>query len=198
MQFVTGDLESAIMMLAIVTWMCVEYCSQPQMETIMATYGVDYKTGVARTGFINAVVQPNSNPVLSFVSWSPTLAPNTTGPAAAGVPAIQTNGVTSADDALSKAFRKNGPTIEALRAMVTQLLAGNANTGVVTYPQIKGQTADQGMGGKRPIDNAVILNNRAFTAADKAALSAIFARSAKPLTYPTDPSRNGGGGKGAW
>ncbi len=164
----------------------------------MATYGLDYKTGVGRTGFISAVVQPNANPVLSFVSWSPTLGPNTTGPASAGVPAVQTNGVMSADDQLSKAFRKNGPTIEAFRQLVVGLLQGNANVGTQTYVQVRGQTADQGMGGKRPIDNTVVLNNRAFTAADKAALSNIFLRTNKPTAYPTDPSRNGGGGKGAW
>jgi len=164
----------------------------------MATYGLDYKTGVGRSGFINTVVQPNANPVLSFVSWSPTLGPNTTGPAAAGVPAVQTNGVMSADDQLSKAFRKNGPTIEAFRQLVANLLAGNANVGNATYAQVKGQTADQGMGGKRPVDTVATLSNRAYTAADRTALSNIFLRTNKPTAYPTDPSRNGGGGKGAW
>ena len=164
----------------------------------MAVYGLDYKTGAARGAYLSTVVQPNANPVQSFVSWSPTLGPNTAGPAAAGVPAVQLNGVTSADDALSKAFRKSGPTIEALRQLVVYLVNGNANVGTQTYPQIRGQTADQGMGGKRPIDTVVTLNNRLVTASDRVAISNIFARSAKPTAYPTDPSRNGGGGKVAW
>ena len=164
----------------------------------MATYGLDYKTGVGRTGFINTVVQPNANPVLSFVSWSPTLGPNTTGPASAGVPAVQTNGVMSADDQLSKAFRRNGPSTEALRQIIVYMLNGNANVGTQTYAQVKGQTADQGMGGKRPIDTITTLNNRAVSASDRVAISNIFARSNKPTAYVTDPSRNGGGGKGAW
>ena len=164
----------------------------------MATYGLDYKTGVGRTGFINTVVQPNASPVLSFVSWSPTLGPNTTGPAAAGVPAVQTNGVMSADDQLSKAFRRNGPSTEALRQIIVYMLNGNANVGTQTYAQVKGQTADQGMGGKRPIDTITTLNNRAVSASDRVAISNIFARSNKPTAYPVDPSRNGGGGKGAW
>ena len=164
----------------------------------MATYGLDYKTGVGRTGFINTVVQPNASPVLSFVSWSPTLGPNTTGPASAGVPAVQTNGVMSADDQLSKAFRRNGPSTEALRQIIVYMLNGNANVGTQTYAQVKGQTADQGMGGKRPIDTITTLNNRAVSASDRVAISNIFARSNKPTAYVTDPSRNGGGGKGAW
>ncbi len=164
----------------------------------MAVYGLDYKTGVARSGFLSTVVQPNASPTQSFVSWSPTLAPNTTGPAAAGVPTVQLNGVTSADDALSKAFRKNGPHIKALRQLIVYVLNGNANVGTATYPQVRGQTADQGMGGKRPIDTTTILNNRVVTVADKQALQNIFARKARPDTYPTDPSRNGGGGKVAW
>jgi len=164
----------------------------------MAVYGIDYKTGVGRTGFISAVVQPNANPVLSFVSWSPTIGPNTTGPASAGVPTILMNGVTNADDRLSKPFRRNGPTTEAIRQLVTNLLAGNANVGNATYAQVKGQTADQGMGGKRPVDTIATLSNRAYTAADKVALSNIFLRTNRPTAYPVDPSRNGGGGKGAW
>ena len=164
----------------------------------MATYGLDYKTGVGRTGFINTVVQPNASPVLSFVSWSPTLGPNTTGPASAGVPAVQTNGVMSADDQLSKAFRRNGPSTEALRQIIVYMLNGNANVGTQTYAQVKGQTADPGMGGKRPIDTITTLNNRAVSASDRVAISNIFARSNKPTAYVTDPSRNGGGGKGAW
>ena len=164
----------------------------------MATYGLDYKTGVGRSGFINTVVQPNANPVLSFVSWSPTLGPNTTGPASAGVPAVQTNGVMSADDQLSTAFRRNGPSTEALRQIIVYMLNGNANVGTQTYAQVKGQTADQGMGGKRPIDTNVLLNNRSFTGGDHAAMMTIFLRSNKPSTYVTDPSRNGGGGKVAW
>jgi len=126
------------------------------------------------------------------------MAPNTTGPAAAGVPATQINGVTSADDALSKAFRKNGPHIKALRQIIVYMLNGNANVGTQTYPQVRGQTADQGMGGKRPIDVVQTLNNRAVTASDRVAMSNIFARKARPDTYVTDPSRNGGGGKVAW
>lgn len=153
----------------------------------MAVYGLDYKTGAARSGF------------LSCTGWSPTLGPNTTGPVVASIaPAVQINGVTSSDDQLSKAFRKNGPTIEAVRQLVVNLLAGNANVGNQTYMQVKGQTADQGMGGKRPIDTISTLSNRAYTAADKTALSNIFLRSNKPPAYVTDPSRNGGGGKGAW
>ncbi len=164
----------------------------------MAAYGLDYKTGAVRNGFINAVVQPNASPTLSFVSWSPTLGPNTTGPASAGVPAVQTSGVVNADDQLSKAFRKNGPTIKAFRQMLANIINGAVSTGVVTYTQVRGQTADQGMGGKRPIDTTVLLNNRNFTGGDHAAMMTIFLRSNKPTAYPTDPSRNGGGGKGAW
>jgi len=104
----------------------------------------------------------------------------------------------SADDQLSKAFRRNGPTIEALRQIIVYMLNGNANVGTQTYAQVKGQTADQGMGGKRPIDTITTLNNRAVSASDRVAISNIFARSNKPTAYVTDPSRNGGGGKGAW
>jgi len=164
----------------------------------MAVYGVDYKTGAARIGWLPTVVQPNASPTQSFVSWSPTMAPNTTGPAAAGVPATQINGVTSADDQLSKAFRKNGPHIKALRQIVVQMLNGSPNVGTATYAQVRGQTADQGMGGKRPIDTTTILNNRLVTASDHLALATLFTRKARPDTYPTDPSRNGGGGKVAW
>ena len=152
----------------------------------MATYGLDYRTGVARTGFLVAT------------GWSPTLGPNTTGPVTAGLPTIQTNGVMSADDQLSKAFRKNGPTIEAFRQIVTRLLEGQTTVGNATHMQITGQTADQGMGGRRPITTTAILADRAYTAADKAALSAIIARTNKPTTYVTDVSKNGGGGKVAW
>lgn len=154
----------------------------------MSVYGLDYKTGVGRSGFLSAT------------GWSPTLGPNTTGPATTGsiIPAVQTNGVLNADDQLSKAFRRSGPTIEAFRQLVVGLLQGNANVGNQTYMQVKGQTADQGMGGKRPVDTVATLSNRAYTAGDKAALANIFLRTNKPTAYPTDPSRNGGGGKGAW
>ena len=188
-----------------VVWDCVVLCFVPRCTLpasdgvqVMAVYGLDIRTGAARNGFINAIVQPNASPVQSFVSWSPTLGPNTTGPASAGVPAVQINGVLSADDALSKAFRRNGPTIEAFRQLLIYVLNGNANVGTQTYAQIKGTNADQGFGGKRPIDVITTLNNRVVTVPDKQALQAIFARSNKPATYVTDPSRNGGGGKGAW
>lgn len=145
----------------------------------MAVYGVNPYTGVANNGAV------------PFTGWSPTLG---VGPANTGTTAgaVWFNGMSQNDYQMMSYYgnQANRRFLAVLKA-VTGGAAGTAFTD--GYKRV---TAVQGgqQGGLIQIETTGAIS-RNTTAADIAAIQALWNRTVNPATYPVDLSGNGGGSK---
>jgi len=149
------------------------------MEATMAVYGTTPSTGAATNGQI------------PFTGWSPTLG---TGPANAGTAngAVWFNGMTQNDYFLmTNVTRMSNRVFLAMLKAITGAAAGGTATS--TYSRVAAVQGGQ-QGGLITIEQRQPIN-RATTAADVAAMTALWNRVVNPTPYVADVSGNGGGGK---
>jgi hypothetical protein len=155
----------------------------------MTTYGVDYRTGANRPGKIPTVIGAASVPpsVFDSVSWSPTLVDvpgSNNALSRSGLPVIYFNGMTNADDAISKVMRKGGRMGAIMREYLAQSLNGSASTVFPSYKRVQAVSGANGanLGGARVIET-LQPTNHAYTAAENTALYNIFRRTSHPGAY---------------
>lgn len=145
----------------------------------MATYGLQSTVGrTPFTGYTNTLGSGDAvTPATSGYVWF--------------------NGITQGDGQLAALFRNNGGQKKLTALLLDLLGVVSGSTASYTYKQVAGQTGDNNLGGVRPIETITVIN-RASTAADITAITALINRQVYPSSYPADLSGNGGGGKGAW
>jgi hypothetical protein len=155
----------------------------------MSTYGADYRTGFSRNGRIKAVIGATSTPpsIFDSVSWSPTLVDvpgSNNALSQSGLPVVFFNGMTNADDAISKVFRKGGRMGAIMREYIVQNLFGSANTVFPSYKRVQAVQGSTGpnLGGARPVETLTPANH-AYGGGDNNALFEIFRRTSHPGAF---------------
>jgi len=135
---------------------------------------------------------------VTFTGFTPTLANTTTGDANnnAIAGAAQFNGIGQRDSDIARMFRTAGN--RKYKKLLTVLIGAAAGSSASeTRAQVTARSAlTYFLGGVVPIVATYIVN-RNTAAADDTALTALFNRTTKPASYPTDPG-GGGGGRGYW
>ncbi len=92
--------------------------------------------------------------------------------------------------------RKSMKVLNELMQEVNGAAVGDA--ALAEHVRVKGAAVLQtDAGGVRPIQTVALLD-RVTATADTTAIAALLTETRYPSTYPTDPSGNGGGGKGGY
>lgn len=139
----------------------------------MATYGFGTIGAVPFTGYTNTLGTGAANQ-----------------DSAAGQ--VYYNGLSQGDNRIAVMLRNGGMSLVLRKIMTTLNGVVPGTTATQTKKQVQHVTGSPG--GVVPIET-INLINRATTAADVTAFTALFNRVQYPASYPADVSGNGGGGK---